>query len=218
MSHSSSDGRGAVSAPWFQPLVTFSNLWLSFARGSFTAVFKVRKDFSLVFKIVNIIMVSLLPGRTSLPCCLRVAFYTGWGFSRDGARVGWKQQKQLGARSFWACEWEMFPKWRFRDVSLAWGDDTTAEIPRFNACHPLQGPGPPLWLGCFCSLWWFPIWLGLGFPTYMSIYIYSFPPKVYLACPVTVLNRHFCCCCSLQRAWSLSLPHPTKLWHSCPGH
>lgn len=52
---------------------------------------------------------------------------------------------------------------------------------------------------------------------YIYIYIF-FPPEVYLACPVTVLNRHFCCCCSLQRARSLSLPHPTKLWHSCPGH
>lgn len=72
-------------------------------------------------------MVSPLQRRTSLPHCLRVVFYVGWGFTRAGARVRSKCQEPPGGRSFCACQWEMFPSRCFGGVlDPAWGDDTAA--------------------------------------------------------------------------------------------
>lgn len=70
-------------------------------------------------------MVSLL--QRSLPHCLRVAFYTGWGFTRAGARVRSKQQEQPGGPPFGARQWGMFPSRCFSDVlDPAKGDDAAA--------------------------------------------------------------------------------------------
>lgn len=105
----SSDTKRVLNIPWYQLQVAFSSLWLSFVRGNFPALFQVQNNFFLVLRIINIFMVSVLQRRTSLPHCLRVTSYMGWGFTSSGARVRSKQPEQLGGPSFWACQWEMFP-------------------------------------------------------------------------------------------------------------